>query len=73
MTRIPSVLMLLGLGIGLKTLSEWGGIQLPVPAGLVEFLGTIGLIMIVLEAGLDLKLTRDRLPLIRNSFFSSHA
>ena len=71
MTRIPSVLMLLGLGIGLKTLSEWGGIQLPVPAGLVEFLGTIGLIMIVLEAGLDLKLTRDRLPLIRNSFFSA--
>ncbi|HOY07599.1 MAG TPA: sodium:proton exchanger, partial [Saprospiraceae bacterium] len=53
-TRIPSVLMLLGLGIALKQLSLWSGFSLPIPARLVEFLGTIGLIMIVLEAGLDL-------------------
>ena len=71
LTRIPSVLMLLGLGIGLKQLSLWSSITLPIPPALVEFLGTVGLIMIVLEAGLDLTLTRDRLPLIRNAFFSA--
>ncbi len=70
-TRIPSVLMLLGLGIALKQLSLWSEFSLPIPARLVEFLGTIGLIMIVLEAGLDLTMSRDRLPLIRNSFFSA--
>src|SRR5690606_38002223 len=37
----------------------------------VEGLGVVGLIMIVLEAGLDLKLSRDRVLLIRNSFFSA--
>lgn len=37
LTRIPSVLMLLGLGIGLKQLSLWSGIALPIPPALVEF------------------------------------
>lgn len=71
LTRIPSVLMLLGLGISLKQLSLWAGVVLPVPGALVEFLGTIGLIMIVLEAGLDLTITKNHLGLIRNSFFSA--
>lgn len=71
LTRIPSVLMLLGLGIALKQISVWFGVTLPVPGALVEFLGTIGLIMIVLEAGLDLTITKGHQKLIRNSFFSA--
>lgn len=71
LTRIPSVLMLLGLGIALKQISVWFGATLPVPGALVEFLGTIGLIMIVLEAGLDLTITKGHQKLIRNSFFSA--
>ncbi|MCC6459168.1 MAG: cation:proton antiporter [Saprospiraceae bacterium] len=70
-TRIPSVLLLLGTGILLRYLLDAAGLSFVVPATLVEFLGTIGLIMIVLEAGLDLEITRDRLPLIRRSFFSA--
>jgi Kef-type K+ transport system membrane component KefB len=34
-------------------------------------LGVTGLIMIVLEAGLDLKLSKGKLPLIRNSFMAA--
>lgn len=71
LTRIPSVLLLLGTGILLRVLSDYAGVAYTVPPMAVEFLGTVGLIMIVLEAGLDLEITRDRLPLIRSSFFSA--
>ncbi|MBL7828228.1 MAG: cation:proton antiporter [Saprospiraceae bacterium] len=71
LTRIPSVLLLLGAGIFLRWLAPKFGIGFQISPGVVELLGTIGLIMIVLEAGLDLHVTRDRMPLIRNSFFSA--
>lgn len=71
LTRIPSVLLLLGTGILLRYLSESMGFPFDIPPALVEILGTVGLIMIVLEAGLDLEITRSKLPLIRNSFWSA--
>lgn len=69
--RVPSVLLLLFAGIGFRLVADSYNFQLYLPAPLVEGLGVIGLIMIVLEAGLDLKLERKKLPLIRNSFFSA--
>ncbi len=69
--KIPSVLLLLVAGILLRILSESKGWNIIFPERVVEFFGTIGLIMIVLEAGLDLKLGRNKLVLIRNSFFAS--
>ena len=69
--KIPSVLLLLFAGIGLRYLADISGIIIEFPDKLVESLGVVGLIMIVLEAGLDLKLGRDKLKLIRNSFFSA--
>lgn len=71
LTRIPSVLLLLGTGILLRYLSDSAGLPFAIPPMVVELLGTIGLIMIVLEAGLDLEISRDRIPLIRRSFFSA--
>lgn len=71
LTRIPSVLLLLGTGILLRYLSEMAGLPFYIPPIIVEILGTVGLIMIVLEAGLDLEITKGKLPLIRNSFFSA--
>lgn len=71
MTRIPAVLLLLGTGILLRYLTDVTGFPFVIPQLMVEFLGTIGLIMIVLEAGLDLEITRERLPLIRRSFLSA--
>jgi Kef-type K+ transport system membrane component KefB len=69
--RVPSVMLLLIAGIGARFFSESKGWQINFPQQLVEILGSVGLIMIVLEAGLDLKLGRDKLKVIRNSFFAA--
>jgi hypothetical protein len=69
--RIPSVLLLLFAGIGFRAISDQYAATINFSEQLVETLGIIGLIMIVLEAGLDLKLGRDKMRLISNSFFSA--
>ena len=68
-TNIPSVLMLIVLGILIKQGMNFMGIS----AGkqlfsLLELLGIVGLIMIVLEAALDLHLTKEKWPIIWKSF-----
>jgi len=70
-TRIPSVLLLLGTGILLRYLAGVYDIPFQIPRAVTEILGTVGLIMIVMEAGLDLEITPKKLPLIRNSFLSA--
>lgn len=70
-TRIPSVLLLLGTGILLRYLSDALGFPFHIPPAVTEILGTVGLIMIVLEAGLDLEISKEKLPLIRSSFLSA--
>jgi len=69
--KVPSVLLLLFAGIGLRILADANGFQLAIPGNIVQSLGVVGLIMIVLEAGLDLKLGKGKLPLIRRSFFTA--
>jgi Kef-type K+ transport system membrane component KefB len=69
--RIPSVLLLLFAGIGFRALSDHYHLNISFSEQLVESLGVVGLIMIVLEAGLDLKLGRNKIRLIRDSFFSA--
>jgi len=68
-TNIPSVLMLIILGLGMKWLAEYFGID---TGGylitILEVLGIVGLTMIVLEAALDLELTKDKWPIIWKSF-----
>ncbi|MBV6441554.1 MAG: hypothetical protein EPGJADBJ_03240 [Saprospiraceae bacterium] len=71
LTRIPSVLLLLGTGILLRYLTGAMDFPFHIPPVVTEILGTVGLIMIVLEAGLDLEITREKLPLIRSSFLSA--
>ncbi|MFO7256853.1 MAG: cation:proton antiporter [Bacteroidota bacterium] len=68
-TNIPSVLLLILLGIGL----QFGLEAADIPLGrnmfnMLQVLGIVGLIMIVLEASLDLTLTREKRPLIVRSF-----
>ncbi|WPP51330.1 cation:proton antiporter domain-containing protein [Catalinimonas niigatensis] len=68
-TNIPSVLLLIILGIGLKWASEYFGIGTGnYLINLLEILGIVGLTMIVLEAALDLELTKDKWPIIWKSF-----
>ena len=67
-TRIPSVLMLLILGILLRYASESLGISLYDFSMLLPLLGTVGLILIVFEGALELKYDAGKLKLIRNAF-----
>ena len=67
-TNIPSVLVLIGMGIALREgLNAMGLTSIPFESLVLELLGTIGLIFIVLEAALELDLTRDKMPLIVKS------
>ncbi len=69
--RIPSVLLLLFTGVCLRILADSTGTKVTLPDSLVQLLGIVGLVMIILEAGLDLKLKKEKLSLIRNTFFSA--
>ena len=69
-TNIPSVLLLIALGMGIKgVLSHYGVLNDDIPLDtILEVLGNVGLVMIVLEAALDLKLEREKTGLILRSF-----
>ncbi|MEZ5015989.1 MAG: cation:proton antiporter [Flavipsychrobacter sp.] len=70
-TNIPSVLLLISTGIGIKYLSaHYGYVEKDVDV-LVKTLGAIGLIMIILEAALDLDVHKKKITLVRNSFLSA--
>lgn len=69
--RVPSILLLLFAGIGFRAIADLYQWDFFFSEQLIESLGVVGLIMIVLEAGLDLKVRRDKLKLIRDSFFSA--
>jgi NhaP-type Na+/H+ or K+/H+ antiporter len=68
---IPSVLLLIVLGVALKGLVSATGLHTPDMTPILEVLGTIGLIMIVLEASLDLELEREKRKVISRAFFTS--
>ena len=67
-TSIPSVLLLITTGIIIQLVLKYSGQELPDLNLLLEVLGIIGLIMIVLEASLDLKLGKEKKTLIWKSF-----
>ncbi|MBI9068015.1 MAG: cation:proton antiporter [Salinivirgaceae bacterium] len=70
-TNIPSVLMLLVVGILIQQFFELSEIPNLNLFPILEVFGIIGLIMIVLEASLDLELSKEKMPLIIKSFFVS--
>ena len=67
-TSIPSVLVLIAMGIGIRqTMHTVGWHHIPYESVILELLGTVGLIFILLEAALDLELSRKKMPLIIKS------
>ena len=70
-TKIPSVILLLLLGWLLHQLTSFLDIQLPNFSGMLPILGSIGLILIVLEGSLELDLDKSKFGLIRKSFFGA--
>jgi potassium/hydrogen antiporter len=73
-TRIPNILILLSLGMLSQQLVETFHWQKPNFDKLLPELGTVGLILIVLEGTLELNLTRSKIPLLKKTvslaFFS---
>lgn len=74
-SNIPSVLLLIFLGIlsrefiGLFGVEKDRILEIFSRIKILEVLGTLGLILIVLEAALELKIAKEKLKLISKSFF----
>lgn len=70
-TKIPSVILLLLLGWGVREITNFLNYQIPDLTKLLPVLGTVGLILIVLEGALELDLNKSKLGLIRKSFLGA--
>ena len=62
--KLPSVVLLIVTGIVLRQVMDSVHLHLRWIDPVVPVIGTLGLILIVLEGALDLKVSRDRLGLI---------
>lgn len=70
-TKIPSVILLLLLGWAVRQFTIWFGIAFPDLSPVLPVLGTIGLILIVLEGSLELELNQSKFGLIRKSLLGA--
>lgn len=70
-TKLPSVLLLLVLGIGLRLLVDNLKLQTYNFLNILPALGTVGLILIVFEGSLDLKYDKHKNKVIKGAFFSA--
>jgi Kef-type K+ transport system membrane component KefB len=70
-TKLPSVLLLLLLGIGLRCLVDELQLETFNFMSVLPALGTVGLILIVFEGSLELKYDREKNKLIKGAFLSA--
>jgi Kef-type K+ transport system membrane component KefB len=69
--KIPSVILLLLSGIGLRYLADLFSFDAPNFTRILPLVGTVGLILIVLEGSLELKLDKEKSGLIKKSLASA--
>jgi Kef-type K+ transport system membrane component KefB len=69
--KIPSVILLLLSGIGLRYLADFFSFATPDLTPILPIVGTIGLILIVLEGSLELRLEKEKSGLIKKSLASA--
>ncbi len=70
-TKIPSVIFLLLCGWAVKKATVWLNVDLPDLYLALPVLGTVGLVLIVLEGSLELNLSRSKLELVGKSFLGA--
>ncbi|MGA0317460.1 MAG: cation:proton antiporter [Flavobacteriaceae bacterium] len=71
-TKFPAVILLMFTGILFRLLSSaYGFNQLGFLDDLIPVLGTVGLILIVLEGALELKISNEKLPLLLKGFIAA--
>lgn len=66
-TKIPSVILLLVLGWIVRQSVDFFELRVPNLNAILPILGTVGLILIVLEGSLELELNKSKLPMISKS------
>ncbi|WP_184549551.1 cation:proton antiporter [Mucilaginibacter sp. FT3.2] len=70
-TKIPSVILLLMLGISIRQAVDYFGIKMFNFKVILPTLGTLGLILIVFEGALELRYSKDKNAIIKKAFFSA--
>ena len=71
-TKFPSVILLMGTGIALRAITKsLGYSEFDFLENLIPVLGTIGLILIVLEGALELDLKLEKIKLILKGFLAA--
>lgn len=70
-TKIPSVILLMLLGIIIKLLLDYFGFKIYNFGAIMPTLGTLGLILIVFEGALELRYSKEKNQVIKRSFFSA--
>ena len=70
-SKIPAVILLIGLGVVIRITVENTGFTIPDMEPILPVIGTLGLILIVLEASLDIELERKKIRLIVRSVISA--
>ena len=70
-TKIPSVLLLFGTGFGLQFLLKYLGVASFDLSYILPIVGTVGLVLIVLEGALELKFEKENIKLIKKTFGSA--
>jgi Kef-type K+ transport system membrane component KefB len=66
-SKIPGVILLIGLGIVIRLLVNNTSLTIPDIEPLLPVIGTVGLILIVMEASMDLRLGKDKVWIILKS------
>lgn len=65
--KVPTVIFLIILGNLTQHIFKIAGIEFVVSMEILQILGSIGLVMIVLEGALDLKIEKEKLPVIKRA------
>ena len=70
-TKIPSVIMLLFVGWIVRQITSFFSIAIPDLSEILPVLGTVGLVLIVLEGALELDFSAAKYPLMKKAFLLS--
>ena len=70
-TKFPSVILLMLTGILCRAAADYWGYEIKYLNQIIPFMGTVGLVLIVLEGALELEVNKEKLSLILKSFLSA--
>lgn len=70
-TKIPGVLLLMLTGMAIRSFTDYYKLNIPGITDILPIMGTLGLVLIVLDSSLDLKLSYEKSRMIISSLSSS--